>query len=348
MKFNIGDRVKCIGVFDGKLEAVGKNGTVTAVYGSDSSGVSVEFDEYMNGHGGSMVMGKPGYCWNFYHDAEKYLEPINTGAKILITTDGTTTTARLYDGKKVTKSAEAKCSPDDKFDFGTGAKLAFERLMGTEKPKEHKPESIKLYCVKEYLPGEWVTRGTIYIEDKDGIVSYDDGYCDNTEGNFSDGISAAPGHLVPLVSRPAQTGEWVLITEPQKVPINEDGTPSYQKGSVLKIIKGDTFGLASFKEGRDVTGQFYNLYDAEYEVLDGYDGRYEEPEKPKGWSGKVVCVDDDGSQFVTAGKIYSFVDGWSKDNMGDKLFSAPMESLDEINRRVGAKFIEFKGEADAK
>ena len=49
--------------------------------------------------------------------------------KIVINTDGKTTLARMYDGKKVMKSAEAKCSPQDKFDFDTGAKLAFERLM---------------------------------------------------------------------------------------------------------------------------------------------------------------------------------------------------------------------------
>ena len=52
--------------------------------------------------------------------------------KIVITTDGKTTLARLYDGKRVVKSAEAKCAPSDTFDFATGAKLAFDRLMRPE------------------------------------------------------------------------------------------------------------------------------------------------------------------------------------------------------------------------
>lgn len=57
----------------------------------------------------------------------------NNNQKIVITTDGTETLARLYEGDKVVKKATAKCSPDDTFDFNVGAKLAFERLMNVEK-----------------------------------------------------------------------------------------------------------------------------------------------------------------------------------------------------------------------
>jgi hypothetical protein len=49
--------------------------------------------------------------------------------KIVITTDGKTTTAKLYDGKKLIKSANAVCSADDEFDFGIGSALAVERLI---------------------------------------------------------------------------------------------------------------------------------------------------------------------------------------------------------------------------
>lgn len=53
----------------------------------------------------------------------------NNTQKIVITTDGVETLARLYEGDKVVKKATAKCSPDDTFDFNVGAKIAFERLM---------------------------------------------------------------------------------------------------------------------------------------------------------------------------------------------------------------------------
>ena len=37
--------------------------------------------------------------------------------------------------KATGKKAVAKCCPDDEFDFNTGAKLAFDRLLGIEQPK---------------------------------------------------------------------------------------------------------------------------------------------------------------------------------------------------------------------
>lgn len=57
----------------------------------------------------------------------------NNNQKIVVTTDGTETLARLYEGDKVVKKATAKRSPDDTFDFNVGAKLAFERLMNEQK-----------------------------------------------------------------------------------------------------------------------------------------------------------------------------------------------------------------------
>lgn len=56
--------------------------------------------------------------------------------KIVITTDGKTTTAKMFDGKKLLKAAMSKCSPKDTFDFAIGAKIALERV--TEKEREFK------------------------------------------------------------------------------------------------------------------------------------------------------------------------------------------------------------------
>lgn len=61
---------------------------------------------------------------------------ITEGDKIVITTDGVTTTAKMYRGKEVIKKAEAKCAPGDKFDFEFGARLAMDRLVEDTKKKE--------------------------------------------------------------------------------------------------------------------------------------------------------------------------------------------------------------------
>ena len=67
--------------------------------------------------------------------------------KIVVTADGTTTTARLYDGKTLLKSAEAKCSLKDTFDFETGAGLAVDRLLG-RKTEEPMPKLFPLADIK--------------------------------------------------------------------------------------------------------------------------------------------------------------------------------------------------------
>lgn len=77
------------------------------------------------------------------------VEPANQ--KIVITTDGKTTLARLYDGKTVVKSAEAKCSPEDTFDFVTGATLAMSRLF-TPKPEKQKEPEIRVGTIVKILP----------------------------------------------------------------------------------------------------------------------------------------------------------------------------------------------------
>lgn len=50
--------------------------------------------------------------------------------KIVITHDGKTTTAKLFNNKQVIKTAKARCCPSDEFDFNIGAAIALERLTG--------------------------------------------------------------------------------------------------------------------------------------------------------------------------------------------------------------------------
>ncbi len=160
-RFKIGDRVRVKKTFDGK-DLAGKTGTIVC----EASGIfkkykwGVKFDERINGH---TCMGA---CEDGYgrYGCEKELELVTRCEnKIVITSDGVTTLARLYDGKKVIKSAEAKCSPDDEFDFAKGAKLAYARLMGEEAETEYrfkagdKVKIIKNTCCHGYSIGRIVT-----------------------------------------------------------------------------------------------------------------------------------------------------------------------------------------------
>ena len=154
MKFKIGDRVRAIGKVDGE-DLKGKCGTViqTEDFSLKCWNIGVEFDEPFECGHDCDGMGRYRCCrWGKMSE----FEPIsNTNQKIVITTDGKETLARLYEDNKVVKKATAKCSPEDTFDFKKGADLAYERLM-----EEQKYFMGKAVCIK--APTFRLTVGKIY------------------------------------------------------------------------------------------------------------------------------------------------------------------------------------------
>lgn len=82
------------------------------------------------------------YGWLWWDDMIAGLaNPDRSSLIVEIQFDGNTTRATLIkDGREV-KSAEARCSPEDTFDRGEGAKVAVNRLFAKkEKPKKDKPK----------------------------------------------------------------------------------------------------------------------------------------------------------------------------------------------------------------
>lgn len=155
MKFKVGDRVRAINKVDG-ADLIGKCGTVVnAKAGFWSDRLGVEFDEpFSGGHDGN-GRGKMGHCrFGYVCDFE-----LIQNQKIVITTDGRETLARLYEGNRVIKSATAKCHPDDAFDFMVGATVAFNRIIT---PAEEEPKYFtgKAVCIKSTIPSLIV--GKIY------------------------------------------------------------------------------------------------------------------------------------------------------------------------------------------
>ena len=161
-KYKIGDRVRIIveRTNSGKKIKKGSIGTVIGFGLIDEP--CVEFDEHINGHDGNgLCKGKGGHCW--YVD-ESHL--IIANGKIVITTNGTETLARLYEGNKVVKRATAKCSPDDTYNFETGAKLAFERLIENKPAEEVKPPKFEVGERYKHEGIELVGEGVIEITKK--------------------------------------------------------------------------------------------------------------------------------------------------------------------------------------
>ena len=149
MKYKVGDRVVIAKEWhsgyqncEGKMDKwQGKTMTVRG-YDTNAGEDCYRMKEDAKEHHG-------GWYW---HEAD--IVGLEENHKIVITADGKTTTARLFDGKELIRKAEAKCSPDDTFDFMVGAKLAMERL---EEPKPVNPfkagDYVKITGNKSYNHG---------------------------------------------------------------------------------------------------------------------------------------------------------------------------------------------------
>lgn len=100
--------------------------------------------------------------------------------KIVITTDGKTTTAKMYRDKTVIGVQTTKCHPDDRFDFTVGARIAFDRLVGEKKEEPEKPKYYngKVVCV-DIGTNSCYTKGKIY-QFKDGMFTDEKGITHGT------------------------------------------------------------------------------------------------------------------------------------------------------------------------
>lgn len=140
---------------------------------------------------------RPGAGWFWGDD---WIEGLADNFKIVITTEGDTVLARLYDGKKVLEETKATCSKDDKFVFAIGAQLAFDRLLGNE-PKKEEWFTGKMVCVHDLALAGCSNKGKVYYF-KDGYETDRNGRpChDSRRYHSAEEITIAYlGHLVPLV-----------------------------------------------------------------------------------------------------------------------------------------------------
>lgn len=295
-KFKAGDRVR-VKVFeerpftwncDGKMDHM--MGKVYEIKTTDNTSYSI-YDE------------KHDREWTF---DEKHLEPVNEC--IVIYRNGSETIAL---DKCTGKKAVAKCSPDDTYDFYTGAQLAFERLTGTEKKEQEpvlKPTYFNGYveCVSNEYAGSKTVRdftiGKVY-KVVDGRIKSDSGHKGLQKKSVEE-ICKAYGNTfkeLKKVKRLAQVGDCVLIDNAcaasgySNFDIVLIENVSEAAGCIKRYVKGENLSTGK------PTGR---IIDTEYVVLEGY-----EPAK-KLYNGKVVCVEAKPNiGLYTAGKIYQFKDG---------------------------------------
>lgn len=303
MKFKIGDKVKICNVTDHRR---GYNRRVVTVTGinTNSGATRKDIPHYSVGE-----------MYYFYEDELAF---VNT-QKIVITSDGTETLARLYDGNKVIKTATAKCSPDDTFNFETGARFAFDRLIESPITK-----ALKNLASAEAKCGEAIRKSAATIEVKPHV--YKEGDKVKVIANTCcHGMKI--GEIVTL-NRPLVVDErnarWLVKEYKDRWYIRERDFEPYKfkfevgkqyayNDCVIEItsaridecncrrydykeIKGNTGPIKKFTEN-STFGNELKPYDP-----------------TKYYNGKVVCVSNENKPYTTVkgftvGKVYTITDG---------------------------------------
>lgn len=159
-KFKVGDIVKVkknAAILN--IRTLGECGTVKKLLTDNY--YSVEFDKFVGGHD-CKGFAKYGYGWNCAEDALDLVKHQNETI-VIYRNDNKVIALDKSTGEK----AEAKCNPADEFDFRTGAKLAFNRLMGEDVKPDNGVREVK----RKAKVGEYIK--IIYA--KPLLISYENG-----------------------------------------------------------------------------------------------------------------------------------------------------------------------------
>lgn len=251
MKYKVGDKVRIVDT-KGASPHWNWSGMMDKWLGKTMTIREVKSNSYKMVEDNGERFDRAGWSW-----FEEMIAGPACEQKIVITSDGVTTLARLYEGSNVVKSAEAKCSPDDEFKFETGAKLAMERLYAPERK----------FKIGDRVKNPSNGTGTIiYIDDDDTYaVEFDKRF-----GGHTCGGRGKNGHcywcdddmLEAYVAPKFKKGDWVRITG--KPTTAEDGiVHHYDIGDVVKIHSIDSDGNYYCERPYDNFEQFVSPEDVE-------------------------------------------------------------------------------------
>lgn len=224
-KFKVGDRVKVKkDIVTLNRRTVGKCGTVKELLTDNYC--SVEFDEFVGGHDCN-GFAKEGHGWNHAEDA---LDLVKTQNETIVIYRNDNKVIAL--DKSTGEKAEAKCNPADEFDFRTGAKLAFNRLMGEDVKPDNGVREVK----RKAKVGEYIK----IVDAKPFLIPYENGEIFRVIG-----VKNATCEVENSVKRfYAWHREYVVLEnyKPEKEPEKKD-----------EICVGDTVKVTD-------TGKQYKLY----------------------------------------------------------------------------------------
>lgn len=237
-KFKLGDRVVCV-TKDAYGFSVGETGTIVA----KTKGAG----EYLVKHdvpNRSCHMGAyTAYEWGKASDKSDCtleldcdFELIKTSEKkeeIHITRKGSEVHAILKKDGKLVKRTVAKCHPDDEFDFEKGAKLAMNRLYGTEESEIIKEKN-------DMKPSKYRVGDMVLLKTKEELIKEFGSY-DNM-------------NPIPLPLMEIDFGKVIKLTPPELGQLYNVETFALPNGGVIsdQYIKGKIVKCEEYEKGDKV------------------------------------------------------------------------------------------------
>ena len=118
----------------------------------------------------------------------------------------------------------------------------------------------------------------------------------------------------------------------------------YQDWKVVIVPRGNKTVAKIYKNNANVKtveckkhpDDEYSMYEAIKVVTE----RLREPEKPKYYNGKVVCIGNHISLPLTCGKIYQFKDGYITNDIGRLFPCYPVTSFEDFQDSTATKWLE--------
>ncbi len=224
------------------------------------------------------------------------------------------------------KTAEARCNPQDEFKFETGARLALDRLFGTE-PTEKKDPPVK-FKVGDVVIANEKARG-LYSITRPGWIGYVLGVSDSGQ---SIKVAEKKGHMSYWVDCDAFALYRPIFRKGDRVRMRDPGNFTCSERSIWATDR-----IMTVKEYLPASDA-YLMKENSYAFAPCW--LVKAPE----WNGRFTPVDS-GLPWWTPGKIYEVEDGVVRDGSGDARYGSldnPVESFAELQSRVPFKILEIK------
>lgn len=175
MKFKVGDRVKIVRNDYLKCE-IGDTGTIMAY--NSGVGYAVEFDIPRPSYHGCRGLTTPGHGQWALEENIELIEPIKDKPtrefKLIITSSGDTTTAKLIHGKDVEKEATVSRYSKDEYSEKAAVEAVVKKIFAEVEKKEEKPKYFTGKAVWFKDTSRFHTAGRIYVFE-DGVYEDDIG-----------------------------------------------------------------------------------------------------------------------------------------------------------------------------